>query len=437
MLDLLLNRFRRLVSGGPAPSEFLADSIYSRAEEAANPQQEGERGRPFFPTHLVSRLFGLIWLVYMVGAYPSLWREDLPLQRAIPAWTALVAFTLGYVLLLLVGSPLWATGDPRDQRLNRTMIGVQLVGLVTLVLLLPSWRLEFAFIYCAVSAGIYLTRREGLRVIVLAAILSLLASIRAGVSPGDTATAAVLVVGLGMNSLFWSALMAQNRALRRARAEITRLAVAEERLRIARDLHDLLGHNLSIVALKSELAERLLPAYPDRATAEIADVQRVARTALQEVREAVAGYRMLALASEVEQATRTLQAAGVLLSSRISVANLPMELDRALAWLVREGTTNIIRHAAATSATLCIDRHGDRIFAEYTDNGRTCPPSLATGGAFGLTGLGERMRALGGAFSAGPMPERGFRLYASLPLTPSGAALPGPDGTVPIRDGAR
>ncbi|MGN6031499.1 MAG: sensor histidine kinase [Thermomicrobiales bacterium] len=450
MFEPLLDRGRRLVSRTAGTSEFLADSIYTRAEHAPSVQSGDGTSVPSFRNRLVSRLFGLIWLVYLVGAYPELWREDLPPLTAILAWTALIAFTLGYVVLLLVGAPLWATGDPRDQQFNRFMIGLQLVSLVTLVILLPSWQLEFIFIYSAVSGGIYLTRRDGFRVIGLATILSVLASIREGVSAGDAATAALLVGGIGMNSLFWSALMAQNRALRRARAEITRLAVAEERLRIARDLHDLLGHNLSIIALKSELAERLLPSHPDRAASEIADVQQVARTALQEVREAVAGYRVLSLVGEIDQSTHLLQAAGVLLSTRIAATahDLPMDRDRALAWFVREGTTNIIRHASASTATLRIERHGDRVFAEYTDNGTASSGSptqssagtsdrRSPGGGFGLIGLGERMRALGGEFSAGPMPERGFRLYVSLPLaanTPSSSGSPDPE---PVLEASR
>ncbi|MGC4108244.1 MAG: sensor histidine kinase [Thermomicrobiales bacterium] len=420
-----IDRFRRFCSRTTGTSEFLADSLYAQAEHASGSQPDDGGGFRTFRGRIAMRAFGLVWLFFLVGAFPSLWHEDLPMRIAVPAWITLISFVATYVLLLLFGAPLWATGDLRDQRFNRIMIGAMLVCLITMVLLLPRWELEYLFIYPAVTAGIYLTRREAMRIVLVATVLCVLTSLHEGTDAGDLGTAALLVGGIGMNSLFWSALMAQNRALRRARAEITRLAVSEERLRIARDLHDLLGHNLSIIALKSELAERLLASHPERAAAEISDVQQVARTALQEVREAVAGYRMLSLTGEIDHSTMMLQASGTSLSTRITVSDLPIDLDRALAWFVREGTTNIIRHAGATSATLRIDRHGDRIFAEYTDRGPggaqspkpTGPaPRESTPGGFGLIGLGERMRALGGEFSASPMPDRGFRLYATLPV---------------------
>ncbi|MGC4192841.1 MAG: sensor histidine kinase [Thermomicrobiales bacterium] len=438
MFDSLLTWYRTFLSRRAGSLASGAATVYARAERTEARALDNDRDfhsasrngvfdRALGP--VLGRSFGLIWLVYLIGAYPSLWNEHHPLPTALPAWCALVLFTASYVLLTFAGTPLWATDNPRDQRFNRTMIGIEVVSLVVMVLLLPTWKLEFVFIYPAVLAGIFLARKEGARTIAAITILSILTSLFEEARMSDTAQAALLVGGIGMNTLFWSALMAQNRELRRARAEITRLAVSEERLRIARDLHDLLGHNLSIIALKSELAGRLLASHPNRAAAEIADVQLVARTALQEVREAVAGYRTTSLNEEIVHSTQMLQAAGVLLSSRIAADDLPMDLDRGLAWFVREGTTNIIRHANASSATLRIERYDDRVFAEYLDNGvaaNPCHARTASSGAipdnsFGLIGLGERMRALGGDLSAGPMPERGFRLYVILPLA-KGAA---------------
>jgi len=433
MLDFLRQRFLQLISPTSEVPEFLADSLYVREERIAPLERGDDAGLQSVRSRIVFRLFGLIWLVYVVSAFPALWHEHLSPTMALLAWVALLAFTLSYVLLVLLGTPLWATTDPRSRHFNRAMIGTQAAGLATLAILLPSWDLGMAFIYASVSAGIFLARREAIRVIAAITIVSVLTALREGSPAGDVVTAALLVGGIGLNSLFWSALMAQNRALRRARAEITRLAVSEERLRIARDLHDLLGHNLSLIALKSELASRLLAAQQEtatrRAATEIADVQQVARTALQEVREAVAGYRMPSLAGEIANSVQILQAAGVRFSPRIEAPDLPMDLDRALAWFVREGTTNIIRHAHASTASLRIDRLGDRVFAEYIDNGQASsatPPASAArpGGSFGLIGLAERMRELGGELSAGPMPERGFRLHVILPIAAPSDAEP-------------
>ncbi|MBO0686075.1 MAG: sensor histidine kinase, partial [Candidatus Dormibacteraeota bacterium] len=130
--------------------------------------------------------------------------------------------------------------------------------------------------------------------------------------------------------------------LRLAREEIARLAVSEERLRFARDLHDLLGHSLSVVVLKAELAQKLADAAPGRAVDEMADVERVAREALREVRDAVAGYRQPSLDQELESARGALGSAGVLARFEPVAGPMPAGLDATLAWALREGVTNIV-----------------------------------------------------------------------------------------------
>ena len=145
------------------------------------------------------------------------------------------------------------------------------------------------------------------------------------------------------------------RMLRRTRAELARAAVAEERLRIARDLHDLLGHSLSLITLKAELAGRVISADPARAAREIAELETVARQSLSDVREAVAGFRQPDLAGELVAARQLLDAAGI--ASQISsagAADLPQDVDAALAWAVREGTTNVVRHSKATHVAIAV-----------------------------------------------------------------------------------
>jgi two-component system sensor histidine kinase DesK len=217
-----------------------------------------------------------------------------------------------------------------------------------------------------------------------------------------------------------------------AREDMARLtAVTEERLRIARDLHDLLGHNLSLIALKSELAGRLLEAAPTRAAAEIADVERVARSALQEVREAVAGYRQPTLASELRNANEVFAAAGIEYrfdgDNRI-IAVLPAPAEAVFAWTVREGVTNVVRHSHARHCEITIARDAEGAEIEIRDDGRgdtsaTDPATTSPEGerrGNGLRGLGERVAALGGRCDARPQPEGGFRLAVWLPIS-SGA----------------
>ena len=202
--------------------------------------------------------------------------------------------------------------------------------------------------------------------------------------------------------------------------------MAEERLRFARDLHDLLGHSLSLITLKSELAGRLLPAAPERAASEVHDIEGVARQALREVREAVTGYRQPALAEELESAREMLEAAGIRCRIENGAGTLPGTTDAVLAWAVREGVTNVIRHSGARSCEILVSRDGREIRAEITDDGRGSSPG-PDGAGSGLSGLAERVAARGGESEAGPLAEGGFSLRVSLPLR--GDATGEPDGS--------
>jgi two-component system sensor histidine kinase DesK len=201
--------------------------------------------------------------------------------------------------------------------------------------------------------------------------------------------------------------------LRQTRAELTRIAAAEERLRIARDLHDLLGHTLSLITLKAELSRRMITTDAESATREMTELEAVARQSLRDVREAVAGYRQPDLATELGAARQLLTAAGVACQIMSPARlRLPADTDTVLAWAVREGVTNVVRHARATSAAVRITTAGHGVMAEITDNGRGHGPGLA---GSGLAGLGERVCQLGGSLIAGPAPSAGFRLQVTIP----------------------
>jgi two-component system sensor histidine kinase DesK len=201
--------------------------------------------------------------------------------------------------------------------------------------------------------------------------------------------------------------------LRQTRAELARVAVAGERLRIARDLHDLLGQSLSLITLKAELSRRMLDTDTTSAAREMAELEAVARQSLSDVREAVAGYRQPDLVAELGAARQLLAAAG--LSCQISTPadlSLPAGVDTVLAWTVREGVTNVVRHARATCAGVTVTTADGRVTAAITDNG-TGP--LAGPAGSGLAGLSERVRQLGGNLMAGPAPAGGFRLQVTIP----------------------
>jgi two-component system sensor histidine kinase DesK len=239
------------------------------------------------------------------------------------------------------------------------------------------------------------------------------------ISVGSTVT---FIIVIGISNFFVGQQKRANCKLRMAHEEIEQLAALAERERIARDLHDVLGHTLSVIVLKSELAGRLLregaAQDPARAAREIADVESTARTALKEVRDAIGGYRAQGLAAEIEQARRTLDAAGVQLRCAAMAPELsanraiPMTVtqETVLSLAVREAVTNIVRHAEATECRVSISTSGNFHALEVEDDGTH---SIEREGN-GLRGMRERVTALGGIFSIES--GAGTRLIIRLPI---------------------
>jgi len=216
--------------------------------------------------------------------------------------------------------------------------------------------------------------------------------------------------------------------LRLSQIEVRRLATLAERERIGRDLHDLLGHTLSLVAIKSELARRLALDDPPRAQCEMAEVEKVARHALAEVRAAVTGMRRGDLAAELISARLMLEASGVTFHGDLPDGMLlPPAVEAPLALVLREAITNIHRHARASEACVRFDIGKERFDMQISDNG--CGGLSAHGN--GVSGMRERVRALGGQLEIDSPSGRGTRLRVSVPLAQlprereSAVALPG------------
>jgi two-component system sensor histidine kinase DesK len=225
----------------------------------------------------------------------------------------------------------------------------------------------------------------------------------------------VALVSLGLRGIAEA-----NFALAEARAEVSRLSADAERARIARDLHDLLGHSLTTITVKAGLAHRIVGRDPQRAASEIAGVEDVARRTLQDVRAAVAGYRQVTLAGELAAGQELLRAAGIKAELPRAVDAVDSARGELLGWVVREGLTNVVRHAHASSCALrltstCIEiiDDGDGRSAATAHEPRTRRQPATTG--HGLTGLRERVAAAGGHLEVGPLSPCGWRLRVSLP----------------------
>jgi two-component system sensor histidine kinase DesK len=351
-----------------------------------------------------------IGLLFLIGPLTGLGDADLDRaqQSAIVAGTAL--FVVIYALLL-PGSALLA-------RLGRAEVWAPLgaLGALAVAVLAIGAPASFAtlFVYVVAAAGIRLPLVQAAAVIAVTTAGVAVGLWLGGAGTGTAASFLIVIVSIGAMMAAFGRKIVANRELHEAREELALLAVSEERLRIARDLHDLLGHSLSVIALKSELAGRLLERDPTRAAQEIEEIQTVTRQALSEVREAVQGYRTQGLADALDGARSALRAAGIECELDQPPAELPAEVEAVLAWAVREGATNVVRHSGAQRCSIRVRAEGARAAVEVEDNGRRDQPRVDSGS--GLTGLAERAQGVHGTLEAGTRPEGGFRLRLSVPL---------------------
>ncbi|MET7934984.1 histidine kinase [Streptomyces sp. NPDC005322] len=207
----------------------------------------------------------------------------------------------------------------------------------------------------------------------------------------------------------------------RSRAELARLAVAQERLRFSRDVHDLLGYSLSTITLKCELVHRLVPRQNSRAQQELAEILQTSRQALADVRAVASGYRTMSLSAEAETARSMLAAAGISATADIDCGKLPELVDTVLASVLREGLTNVLRHSQAEHCAIVARRSGRRVRLTLVNDGvgkgSTILRADSTDGGSGIGNLKVRLESLGGRLRAGMRPDGWFELLAELELS--------------------
>src|SRR5215207_5817784 len=389
-------------------------------------------------------LFTAVWLLFPVGFVIQVLRTtDLSPLQLLALLTSLAAF-VSIFLWLMLRYPFPTAGlTPRELRVRIGLL-LALAVLALYVELAYGSGVPYRFMYVVIAAAVTLpTRKAAWMVAATTVVTGVVYEVQAGWDTLATTWSNIVpfpLIGIGMIAV--SGLVVTVRELQAARTEIAQLAAAEavakERLRFARDLHDLLGHSLSSITLKSELADRLLPDTPEthRTVVEVRDIQGIARGALREVREAVSGYRQSNLGEELIGAREMLEAAGIACRIENGAGLLPKTVEAVLAWTVREGTTNVIRHSRARRCDIQVAREdgengeAGEVRAEVSDDGRGPFPARdgtdgsgteGLAGGSGLSGLAERVARFAGAdFEAGPLPEGGFRLRVSLPLRNSG-----------------
>jgi two-component system sensor histidine kinase DesK len=357
-----------------------------------------------------ARLGVLLGLLFLAGPLSDLFGHSYATAHLVWLLVGLALFVALYVSLL-PPAPWLSRLGPRVATL-----ALALLPAIAVVLLAAGAPTSFValFVYFTAAAGILLPTPLALGAIAVTAAGVGIAGIVSDEDPGAIAATVLTIVSVGVLMATFGRIARANRELESTREELAQLAVSDERLRFARDMHDLLGHSLSVIALKSELAAKLVESDPRRAAAELEGIQSVTRAALADVRETVHGYRVLPLSDAVSGARAALTAAGIDLQLTDTHPELPADVDAVLAWAVREGTTNVIRHSGARSCAIRI-RVDDSVAAVEIEDDGTSRAAPGRGGN-GLVGLRERAQRVRGTVEAGVRPGGGFRLALKVPL---------------------
>ena len=354
-------------------------------------------------------IFAAVWLIFLADSLHKAWLLAWNGRDTIAGLVGLVttvAFAAAYLMAFA-----WVRRR-RQQLLTRVPVAQAAMVLAGLLAIAAVMTLSLGQV--GLSALVYVTvvgvaclatpTAAALTVTLAAVTLALGASVPGWTTQGGLAFS-ICTAGFAM----WGVqmLMTRNLELLRAREQNARLAVREERSRFARDLHDILGHSLTVITVKAELAARLFDADPERARTQLADLERLSRDALADVRRAVEGYRELTLPGELARARMALQAADIVADLPNSTDDVPSELRELFAWTVREGVTNVIRHSDARTCTVRLA--ADHV--EVRDDGKGSVGQRPPG--HGLAGLRERAAAAGAVLLTKPLQPAGFLLQVS------------------------
>jgi two-component system, NarL family, sensor histidine kinase DesK len=372
-------------------------------------------------------LFSGVWLIYLISPVIDLFHHGGALWIA-GGLVIVVAFCVIYMPLLMYH-------DDRP--------GLAKAGLVTLAVLAglacviygsgwtPMW------IYVSAAAGMVLvsvaSRQVAFLGILVITVCYLFFCWISHFGLGNTLAVLLPVALIGVAMIGFRLQMTLMHELAQARGTVAKLAANEERLRLARDMHDLTGQSLSMITLKSELAAKRLAKLPDSAErnavfTELGDIGRVSRQTLHDIREAVSGYRRPTLAIEVITARNALEAAGIGLDDDAELTlrsgTFDPDTEAVLAWCLREAVTNVVRHSRARHCRIRLTDHHGELTLEVTDDGHgLAGQAAANPSGSGLRGVSERLSAVGGSLSLGPAANgHGFRLAATVPAaisTPS------------------
>jgi two-component system sensor histidine kinase DesK len=359
---------------------------------------------------IASVVWPAVFLFYLAQPVSEVFSQHKPHWEIATVLTLVIVYGVSYVYTCVAGQ--------QSSHLVRGVLiaWLSLFPIALAILLGPEMLIFFTY---AVAAALMLIPALVGAALGFGSAISLIVGTWITTGTADFGTAMILVV-LTLAMFALGGLIRTVRELRATQGRMARLAVAEERSRLARDLHDVLGHSLTTITVKAGLARRVLESSSDRerAISEVRDVEELARQAMSEVRATVSGYRTASLPAELVGARAALSAAGIAADLPRAVDNVTAGLHETFAYVLREGVTNVIRHSGASR---CEVRLGDS-WLEVRDNGRCAADEVTasreTGGGHGLSGLAERVAAVAGTLDAGPLPEGGFLLRVSVATPP-------------------
>ena len=354
---------------------------------------------PSKPYIIVSIIMSLVWLGFLY--FPISQALTLPLGSRVASLILTATFALAYVTAFfltwrkpIMGERNFRYFDGRHRLRKSDAVAFAVIVMITLMQMAVLGPLDsLAFLpFIAATAPFTLPQAVGYVAGALTVLTSFL--IPSFVPNGQEyfglaiTTSAVFMFVAGITFYIGSNIESQR--------QVGIQAILEERERVARDVHDVLGHTLTVIALKSELAGKLLERDPGRAQAELREITHLARESIEEVRQTVAGLKVQSLSEEITAASQALESAGIDLQREgnawSDLDSIPAVNQAVFAWVIREATTNIIRHAAARRATIKLDRSSLTI----TDNGVGISPEAA---GHGLEGLKARVEQVGGTLS--------------------------------------
>ena len=367
-----------------------AQTATAQAAPIAEARREYVHGR------WIVRGVGLLYAAYMILA-PARGR----LSPAV--WAECAAFYAAFVALFFVA--VLRRGRPQT---------AAFVSFVLFAFLYFRFNPEAyaVFVYPFAILCLYVARLRTLFLVLAAIMAGVVAETRYLGRPWITAEEILFFcVVIGLTNFAFAQQARTNALLERANLEIERLSQEAERERIARDLHDLLGHTLTVITVKLDLARRLLARDADRARNEIEEVEQTARNALAEVREAVSGYRADGLEAEIARARRSLLSADVKLATTLAPVTLSSTQVSVLCLALREAVTNVVRHAGASQCCLSLIEKDGGVRFVFEDNGRGGPIREGNG----LRGMRERVQSVGGEVKLSGPRDGGTSLEISLP----------------------